>query len=343
MKKILITGAPGFAASHLIEVLSKDDNNVIHGTKRVRSDMYRLEKLGVADKVCFHLIEMTDAISVHNVIAEVMPDQIYHLAAQDYVKSSWDSPIETFNTNVNGLINLYEAVRRCYPRITDGPVIGDGVNTGYAATQVIFAYPKILVTSTAETYGYHFDPIHELTEQNPLNPYGVSKLAMDKMAQVYAKAYEIPTVITRAFNVSGWGRNDPFVDSDFAKQIAGAEVGFNSGELQHGDLSTKRSFFDVKDCVSGYIMAMEYNQKESCEVFCFGPDKSTSIQELLDVLIGYAQVSITTHLMQDRLRPLETIDMRCDTSKAKQVLGWEPKVPLDDSLKDLLQYWRERL
>jgi len=336
MKKILIIGAPGFAASHLIKLLFEKDDVEIHGTKRVRSDMYRLEKMGLIDNITdylhLHLIEMTDAISVHNVIADVMPDQIYHLAAQDYVKSSWDSPNETFHTNVNGTINLFEAVRRCYQyRVDNGP---GGLEE----------YPKILVTSTSETYGYHKEEIHEFTEQHPNNPYGISKMAQDHLARLYSRSYSIPVVVTRSFNITGWGRNDPFVDSDFARQIAGAEKGLNTGELKHGNLKSRRSFFDVRDAVRGYYLAMEQaTEGPKSKVFCFGPKTSTSIQELLDMLISMAQVKIRPVQMADRLRPVDTSDMRCDASKAKQVLGWEPTIPLKDSLKALLDYWRDRL
>lgn len=333
--KVLITGVPGFAASHLVKILLKHkagyDNTVeIHGTKRVRSDMYRLEKMGIADKITYHLIEMADAISVRNVIEKVMPDQIYHLAAQDYVKSSWDSPIETFNTNVNGIINLFEAIRRCYP-------IGE---IGF--TQKYLAFPKILITSTSETYGYHKEPIDEDTCQRPLNPYGISKLAMDMLAQLYSKAYNIPVVITRAFNITGWGRNDPFVDSNFAKQIAEIEIGKRDC-IEHGNLQARRSFFDVEDAVRGYYFAMQHENKDICETFCFGPERSTSIEKLLQMMIDLSKCKIRTEYDPARSRPVDTPDMRCDASKAKTVLGWEPMVSLKDSLNDLLQYWRARL
>ena len=167
MKKILITGVPGFAASHLVQYIydqqwkveNKSNQSVeIHGTKRVRSDMYRLEKMGIADRIKYHLIELTDAHSVYNVIQKVMPDQIYHLAAQDYVMSSWEAPHENFHTNIDGTINIFEAVRRCYSiRANEGP---GGLDE----------YPKILVTSTSETYGLHKEEIHEGTRQKPNNP-----------------------------------------------------------------------------------------------------------------------------------------------------------------------------
>jgi len=340
--KILITGIPGFAASKLTELLIKCSQQKkhlveIHGTKRVRSDMYRLEKLGIADKITYHLIELTDPVSVYNVIKEVMPDQIYHLAAQDYVLSSWNSPHETFNTNVGGTINLFQAIRQCYPRFN---VVKNMDSHGCDSLDML-EYPKVLVTSTSETYGYHNEKINESTEQKPTNPYGISKLAQDQLARLYSKAYNIPVVITRSFNITGWGRNDPFVDSNFAKQIAEIEKGVRQ-KVQHGNLESRRSFFDVKDAVRGYYLAMQSEHKNG-EVFCFGPKKSTSIAELLDTLVKLSSVNIELEKDQSRSRPIDTPDMLCDAYKAEMILGWKPEISLEQSLKDLLYYWGDRL
>ena len=352
--KILITGVPGFAASQLaysilvanensesLMIRPKNEDIEIHGTKRVRTDMYRLEKLGIADQIKYHLIELTDSVSVYNVIKEVMPDQIYHLAAQDYVKSSWDSPHETFRTNVEGTINLFMAIRQCYPRrISSDPIL---INNLRATDQYqVLEYPKVLVTSTSESYGYHKERIHENTEQKPINPYGISKLCQDSLSRLYACAYNIPVVITRSFNVTGWGRNDPFVDSDFARQVATIEKNGKGGIISHGNLEAKRTFFDVKDAVRGYYLAMnsEYNKGD---VFCFGAEESTSIQQLLNYLTLMSTSKITTKVDKSRFRPIDTDDMRGDFSKAERLLGWKAQVPLEQSLKELLNYWRERV
>lgn len=337
MKKVLITGINGFAASHLAQLLLEMKYEV-HGTHRVRSDMYRLHALGIYDQIKYHLIELTDSISVYDVIKQVMPDQIYHLAAQDYVKSSWDSPHETFNTNVGGTINLFHAIKQCYPRITHPGYYW--FNKGDAS--IYLEFPKILVTSTSETYGMHLDKINEETLQAPLNPYGISKLTQDQLSRLYAQAYGIPTVVTRSFNVTGWGRNDPFVDSNFAIQIVKIEKGMQDPIIRHGNLKTRRTFYDVRDAVRGYFLAMESKFSKG-DVFCFGSDKSTSIEELLHMLINLSEVAIETEVDASRMRPIDTAEMRVDYSKAREFLGWKPVIPLEQSLTDLLNYWRERL
>ena len=335
--RVLITGVNGFAASHLVKLLYEKGGFEIHGTKRVRSDMYRLEKMNMHRAVEYHLIELTDAASVYNVIKEVMPDQIYHLAAQDYVKSSWDSPHETFRTNVEGTINLFMAIRQCYQ-----PKVEYYETTGGTSAREYLDYPKVLVTSTSESYGYHKKRINEETEQKPINPYGISKQVQDSLARLYNQAYDIPVVITRSFNVTGWGRNDPFVDSDFAKQVAEIEKGNKEPVIRHGNLEARRTFFDVKDAVRGYYLAMN-SEYDKGDVFCFGKDYSTSIQEMLDFYIHRAKVDIKAEVDQKRFRPVDTPDMLGDFSKAKELLGWKSEIDLTESLNDLLYYWRERL
>jgi len=325
MKKVLITGAPGFAASHLAKLILEKGNVELHGTKRVRSDMYRLEKLGIVDEIRYHLIEMTDPVSVFNVIKKVMPDRIYHLAAQDFVRSSWDTPHETFATNVNGTINLYQAIRQCYTGVLD-----------------TCRFPKVLVTSTSETYGYHKDSINEFTKQKPLNPYAISKLSQEMLAGLYSKAYGIPTVITRAFNLTGWGRNDPFVDSNFAKQIVQIKRYGRDPVIKHGNLEARRAFFDVKDAVRGYYLAMESKFQDG-DVFCFGPEESTCVLDLINMMVELSGVNITLQQEESRMRPVDTPDMVCDASKAQMDLGWETIIPLRESLADLLRYWEGRV
>jgi len=192
MAKILISGISGFAASHLARELVKD--NEVHGTIRVRSNLSRLDD--IKDKITFHMVEFTDALSVGKIVKEVQPDEIYHLAAQSYVKLSWDAPSETYRINIDGTINFLEAVRK------------------------LDVQPGVLITSTSEIYGEVDGLISEQTPPNPLTHYGISKYAQDMIGRLYHRSFGINIVISRAFNITGPGRGDVFVDSSFAKQIA---------------------------------------------------------------------------------------------------------------------------
>jgi GDP-4-dehydro-6-deoxy-D-mannose reductase len=312
--KILVTGINGFAASHLAHRLLEEDNEV-HGTVRVRSDLHRIED--IKDKLNLHLIELTDAHSVFGVINKIKPDQIYHLAAQSYVRSSWDTPLESYRITVEGTINIYEACRKMENK------------------------PKILVASSSEIYG----GIGELEEGTPAKPnthYGISKYAQDLVAQMYWNAYKIPTVITRACNVTGGKRCDVFVDSNFARQIVEIEKGLKPPVIRHGNLSSERDFTDVEDVVDGYISAM--NNGGNGEVYVLGSGKTVSIQSLLDLMVGLSTIKdIKTEIDPERFRPVDVASSWANSSKAKNELGWEAKIPFTKSCEDLLNYWRNRL
>ena len=314
-KKILITGINGFAASHLARKLLQEGNEV-SGTIRTRSDLYKIED--IKDKLNLYLIELTDAHAVEKVIKEVRPDEIYHLAAQSYVKLSWDAPLETYRINIDGTINILEAVRRLEIK------------------------PAILITSTSEIYGEIEGKINENTVPNPITHYGISKYAQDMIARLYHRSYGMNIVITRAFNITGSGRADVFVDSSFAKQVVEIENG-KKPIIYHGNLESERDFVSVHDVVEGYVKALR--SKKWGEVFCLGSGKPIKISRILNSLITFSDMpeDIKTEVDKKRFRPVDTKTMRCDYSKAKKVLNWEPKISIRESLIELLDYWRERL
>src|SRR3990167_1060400 len=171
--KVLISGVNGFAASHLARQLVGEGHEV-HGTVRTRSDLSKIKDLDLK----LHLMEITDSGCVEKIIKEVIPDEIYHLAAQSYVKLSWDAPLETYRINIDGTINILEAVRRLEIK------------------------PAILITSTSEIYGEVEGKINENTVPNPITHYGISKYAQDMIARLYHRSYGMNIVITRAFNIT---------------------------------------------------------------------------------------------------------------------------------------------
>src|SRR3990167_5695404 len=214
----------------------------------------------IKDKLNLYLVELTDAHAVEKVIKEVRPDEIYHLAAQSYVKLSWDAPLETYRINIDGTINILEAVRRLEIK------------------------PAILITSTSEIYGEIEGKINENTVPNPITHYGISKYAQDMIARLYHRSYGMNIVITRAFNITGSGRADVFVDSSFAKQVVEIENG-KKPIIYHGNLESERDFVSVHDVVEGYIKALR--SKKLGEVFCLGSGKPIKISRILNSLITF--------------------------------------------------------
>jgi len=312
--KILITGVNGFAASHLARELVK--NHKVHGTVRIRSDLHRIND--ILGKLTLHTMELTDYLNVERVILEVKPDRIYHLAAQSAVRQSWDMPSENYRINVDGAINILEACRKLDKK------------------------PRILNVSTCEIYGEPDGVIDEDTKPDPNTHYGISKYAQDMIGRMYFKAYGIPVVTTRSFNVTGEGRADVFVDSSFAKQIVEIEKGVREPVIKHGNLDSVRDFTDVKDVIRAYTLALE--QGEAGQVYCITSGELTQIKDLLKLLIKNSTYKgeIKDEIDPQRLRPIDTRGTKGRSDKM-YALGWIRTIPLEQSMVDLLNYWRKRL
>jgi len=200
--KVLITGITGFVGSHLADYALTKENVEVYGTIRWRSKTENIEH--IKDKL--HLVQcnLNDASSVNDLIADIKPDKIFHLAAQSFVPTSWNSPAETLTSNIIGELNIFEAIRRAK------------IN------------PWMQIAGSSEEYGMVYPeetPIKETNPLRPLSPYGVSKVGQDLLAYQYYMSYKLNVVRTRAFNHTGPRRGDVFVCSDFAKQIVEIEKG----------------------------------------------------------------------------------------------------------------------
>lgn len=313
-KVVLITGIGGFAGSHLAELLLAEGDEV-HGTVRVRSDLHRIEH--IKDKLILHYVELTDYLSVEGVILKIKPDEIYHLAAQSTVRQSWDMPMENYMINTIGPIHVFEACRKLEKK------------------------PAILNCSTSEVYGEVVGAINEETSANPITHYGISKYSQDMIGRLYHRAYGIPIVTSRSFNVTGPKRSDMFADSNFAKQIAEIETGKKEPVIMHGNLDTERDFIDVRDVVRAYVMMLRSGRYG--EIFCVGSGQPRSIQFMLDILLSNTiRKDIKDAIDPERMRPVDTKTMKCDNTKMRS-LGWEQTIPIEQSVIDTLNYWRERI
>ncbi len=314
-KIVLVTGINGFAASHLAKKLLAEGHEV-HGTIRVRSDLYRIED--IKKKLVLHTMELTDCLNVERVVLEVKPDELYHLAAQSAVRQSWDMPTENYRINVDGTIHILEACRKL-----EKP-------------------PLILNVSTCEVYGNTSDEvIDENTTADPNTHYGISKYGQDMVGRLYHKAYGLPVVTSRSFNVTGYGRADVFVDSNFARQVVEIELGSKEPIIKHGNLESVRDFTDIKDVVNGYTIILRKGTPG--EVYVIASGELVSIRTLLDLLLKNSTLKdIKDEIDPARLRPTDTHGTRGDASKIK-ALGWEYTIPFEQSLVELIKYWRLRL
>lgn len=314
--RVLITGITGFAGSHLAEyALSKGAE--VYGSMRWRSKTENIEHI----KEQINLIEcdLRDLSSVNALIEISKPEYIFHLAAQSFVHTSWHAPAETLSTNVLCQINLFEAVR--HKRID----------------------PMIQIAGSSEEYGLVYEneiPVRETNPLRPLSPYAVSKVTQDLLGYQYHKSFGLKIVRTRGFNHTGPRRGEVFVSSNFAKQIVEIERGKNEGIVKVGNLEAKRDFTDVRDMVKGYWLALENGKPGEVYNICSG--KAWTIREVLDILLSKSKVSAKVEQDPERLRPSDVPILCGDNSKFSRETNWQPEIPFDKTLEDLLNYWRDR-
>ncbi|MDP3804762.1 MAG: GDP-mannose 4,6-dehydratase [Candidatus Omnitrophota bacterium] len=318
MTKVLITGITGFAGSYLAEFLLKKKGVTVFGIKRWRSKLDNIShiKQSLVLKEC----DIRDASSVREILDEIKPNMIFHLAAQSFVPTSWNAPSETLTTNIIGELNIFEAIRQI------------GIN------------PLIHVAGSSEEYGLVRKdevPIKETALLRPLSPYGVSKVGQDLLAYQYYKSYGLEAIRTRGFNHTGPRRAEVFVCSNLAYQIARIEKGIQKPVLCIGNLSAIRDFTDVRDMVRGYWLALKKGKPGEVYNICSG--RGYSIKEVLRILKGYSKKKFVVKKEPSRFRPSDVPILVGDNTKFVKRTGWRPEIPFEKTLEDILDYWREHI
>lgn len=317
MSKVLITGITGFAGSHLAELLLAEGCEV-YGTARWRSNTDNIDHM--LNHIKLVNADIRDGYSLQKAFREVHPNYCFHLASQSFVFESWNSPLETLGTNVLGTTNVLEAIRLECPDC------------------------KVLIAGSSEEYGKVYPneiPIKEENPLRPMSPYGVSKVATDKLGVLYFMSYRLSVVVTRAFNHTGPRRGEVFVTSNFAKQIAEIENKHWTPIIKVGNLDAKRDWTDVRDTVKAYWAAIRLGIPGEVYNICSG--NGTRIGDMLDILLGYSNKCITVEKDQSRMRPSDVPLLVGDCFKFRALTGWEPVIPFEKTLKDLLNYWRIKI
>lgn len=317
--KVLITGITGMVGSHLADyILSHHSNTEVHGLTRWRSPLDHIRP--ILSKVTLHHAELRDLNSLVALLGKLRPDWIFHLAAQSYVAASFEAPADTIHTNVIGTVNLLDAVR------------------------ITKIDPKIHICSSSEVYGQVTKdeiPIREGNPFRPASPYAVSKVGEDMIALQYFLSYGIKTIRTRMFTHTGPRRGDVFVASAFAKQIAEIEAGLHSNPIRVGNLDSVRTFADVRDAVKAYWLLLK--KCPAGEVYNIGGDQSMTIGEMLEALKSIARCKIEHMVDPSLMRPSDVTLQIPDTSKFRTATGWRAEIPIEATLRDLLNYHRDRV
>ncbi|GMK39867.1 GDP-mannose 4,6-dehydratase [Paenibacillus sp. CCS19] len=315
--KALITGINGFVGGHLASYLLSEGIEVA-GTCRCRQ--HNGEDALSNKNIRLIECELRDAAAVEEVIAAERPDHLFHLAAQSFVPASWASPSDTIHNNVAGQVHLLEAIR-------------------------LHKLPtKVLIAGSSEAYGeVHTNEI-PVTENNPLrpmNPYAISKIAQDFLGMQYYRQYGIPIVRMRTFNHIGPRQNEHFVTSSFAKQIAEIEKGLRPPVLYVGNLEARRDFTDVRDVVHAYWLAIQHGTPGECYNVASG--RSWSAGDLLQLLLSLSPIKVTIEQDAARMRPSDVPIVIGDSAKLTSQTGWLPKIPIETTMQEVLEYWRDQL
>tara|TARA_Y100000389_G_scaffold143669_1_gene141961 strand:+ start:552 stop:1574 length:1023 start_codon:yes stop_codon:yes gene_type:complete len=326
-KVAFITGITGMVGSHLADYIVKNTDWDIVGLIRWRSPLdnisHLLNDINENKKIKLIYGDLRDGISIDKAVDEVRPDYVFHLAAQSFPKTSFDAPLDTMDTNIQGTNRILESLRKYAPEAC------------------------IHICSSSEVFGRVPKdklPIDEECTFHPASPYAISKVGTDLIGRFYAEAYNMKVMSTRMFTHTGPRRGDVFAESSFAKQIALAEVGYTKPVIQVGNLKSLRTIADVRDAVRAYFMLLTVNPIGG-EYYNIGGTYSLEIGELLNYLISISSIKsdLTIELDKSRLRPIDADLQIPNTKKFEDHTGWKPEITFEKTMLDLLNYWRKKV
>ena len=326
MKNALITGVTGMVGSHLADFLLQNTDWKIFGLCRWDDDLDNINHLlpiiNKKERVELVYGDINDLSSLMFALDKCSPDYVFHLAAQSYPQTSFEAPLDTLNTNILGTAKLLESVRK------------------------LKLDPIIHVCASSEVFGRvpkKYLPINEEVPFHPASPYAISKVGTDLIGRYYAQAYDMQVMTTRMFTHTGPRRGDVFAESTFAKQIVMIEHGLQEPIIKVGNLNSMRTWSDVRDAVRAYYMLVTKNPIAG-EYYNIGGAYSCTVGDMLQHLIDLSTVkNIKVAIDPERLRPIDADLQVPDTSKFFNHTGWQPEISFEQTMKDLLEYWRHRV
>ena len=309
--KALIIGGAGFVGGYLAAQLLSEGSQVT--LTKLPAERLVLAEVRIRD------LDILQPEQIEKILAEEKPDEIYHLAALSSVALSWKRPELTVDINIKGAVNLLEALRSIPHK------------------------PRTLLIGSGEEYGYVRSEECPIGEENVLRPgniYAATKACQNMLGRIYAKAYDLPVMMVRAFNHVGPNQSPQFVVADFCSQVARIEAGKQAPVIYTGNRSARRDFTDVRDVVRAYSLIMKKGRPG--ETYNVGSGKAFSIDEILQKILALSKIEIAVKQDPNRLRPADIPLIEADITKLRRDTGWQPAISLEQTLKDTLAYWRKQ-
>lgn len=316
--RVLLTGLTGPVGSFLADYLLTLPAVEVHAFKRWRSDPRPIAHL--LDRVTIHEGDIEDPFAIDRAIARAAPERIFHLAAQSYPSASWEAPIHTLRVNVEGTVNLLEAVRRHVPTARVH-IAGTSAQYGTVAPEAI--------------------PIRETHPMRPGSPYGVSKVAAELTGLQYHDNFGLHVVVTRSFNHVGPRQGDRCSIQTFCRQMAAIELGLQEPILRVGNLEPRRDFTHTRDVARALWLLLEHGQPGEVYNLCAG--QATRIGDIVQLVVERGRVPVEVQIDPARLRPSDEPILRGDNSKLCAATGWHPTIGMVEIVEELLAYWRTEL
>lgn len=309
MKKALVIGAAGFVGDYLIRELH--NNGMDAYATKLPHENFEGESAIVYD------LDILDKDAVVDILYEIQPDYIFHLAAQSSVGVAWKNPQLTVDVNIKGSINVMDAVRD------------------------LFYKPRILLIGSGEEYGYirpEETPIREDNALRPGNIYAATKVCQNMVGSIYSRAYDMDLMMVRAFNHIGPGQASLFVVSDFCRQVAEIEKGIREPVIMVGNLAAKRDFTDVRDVVKAYVKLIQ--KGKAGETYNVGSGNAQEIRQILEKVIDMSDQEIEVKTDPNKIRPVDVPIIEADITKLNRLTGWKPEISVEQTIRETLDYWR---
>jgi len=311
--RLFVTGATGFVGRHFLHLLKKTDHEIFGICYPDEPEMgrypseYKIRKIDIRSEK-----EVEEFVKISE------PDHVFHFAAVSNVGLSWKKRKETFEVNITGTLNLLEAVRRHASKA------------------------RVLFISSSDVYGSvrsNFKPLKETDPIYPLSPYAFTKLTGEKLCRFYSEVENLNIITARSFPHTGPGQSPDFVCSDWANQIARIEKGLSPPLIKVGNVEIERDFVDVRDVVKAYFSLIEKGRKG--EVYNVSSGQSISLKDILEILLKNSQVKIEVRKDETKMRKIDIPVLVGDNQKIRREISWTPRIPIKQTVLDLLQYWRD--